>query len=178
MSDAHDAIVVRVRTRSPEETEAVGTALAAVLGRDTVAGLCGPLGAGKTCFARGVAAGLGIDPTAVTSPTFVYLVDYSEGVVPLHHGDLYRLADVPSDAAEQVYESIGLLAAFTAGGMTVVEWWDCYRGPAPAALVRVEFVIENAEHRRIEAHFAVPDGEAIAGRFTTRLAAAGLSPER
>jgi len=156
--------VVRVRSSGAETTEAIGGALARVLPRGTVVGLAGPLGAGKTCFARGLAAALGIDPSLVTSPTFVYLVDYAGRDLTLHHADLYRLADLPADSAEQAYESIG--------------WWDCYRGPLPQCLVHVEFVIENAEHRRIEARFAMPEVEARAEAFEAALGTLGLPTER
>jgi len=172
------SVVVSVSSRSAEDTERIGAALAAVLEPNTVVGLVGPLGAGKTCFARGAAAGLGVDPALVASPTFVYLVDYGGKAFTLHHADLYRLLEVPSDAATEVYESIGLLAAFEAGGVTLVEWWDGYRGPSPVSLVRVEFVMENAEHRRIAARFAVPGSEARATAYAERLGVAGLAPER
>ena len=174
MKRASDAVKTRVLSRSPTDTEAIGGALVAAVATHTVIGLSGPLGAGKTCFARGVAERLGVDPTTVTSPTFVYLVDYPDASTPLHHADLYRLADVPEHAAEAAYESIGLLAAFATGGIAVVEWWDRYRGPPPASLVRVEFVIENVEHRRIEAHFATREGPSIARAFEAELADLGL----
>jgi len=174
MSEAQGAALTRVLSRSPIETEAIGGALAAVVTAGTAIGLSGPLGAGKTCFARGVAERLGVDPTTVTSPTFVYLVDYPGASTPLHHADLYRLADVPEASAEAAYESIGLLAAFAAGGIAVVEWWDRYRGPMPTSLVRVEFVIENVEHRRIEAHFVTRGGPSIARAFEAELAGLGL----
>ena len=176
MKSAPDAATTSVLSRSPTDTEAIGGALAAAVAADTVVGLSGPLGAGKTCFARGVAERLGVDPTTVTSPTFVYLVDYPDASTPLHHADLYRLADLPEDSAEAAYESIGLLAAFAAGGIAVVEWWDRYRGPVPASLVRVEFVIENVEHRRIDAHFAMREGPSVARAFEAELATLGLNP--
>ena len=170
------SVVVSVSSRSAEDTERVGAALAAVLEANTVVGLVGPLGAGKTCFARGAAAGLGVDPALVASPTFVYLVDYRGHALTLHHADLYRLLEVPADAAIEVYESIGLFAAFEAGGVTLVEWWDGYRGPPPVSLVRVEFVMENAEHRRITARFTMPGSEARATAFAEKLGLAGLVP--
>jgi len=91
---------VRLRTMNADETEAAGGALAAVLAPGTVVGLAGPLGAGKTCFVRGMAARLGVDPTMIASPTFVYLVDYPGDGLVLHHADLYRLTALPDEAAE------------------------------------------------------------------------------
>jgi tRNA threonylcarbamoyladenosine biosynthesis protein TsaE len=166
---------VRLHTANADETESAGAALAAVLAAGTVVGLAGPLGAGKTCFVRGMAARLGVDPTLIASPTFVYLVDYPGDGLVLHHADLYRLAEVPDDAAEAAYEGIGLPAAFAAGGIAVVEWWDSYRGPRPASLVRVEFLIENAEHRQLTVVFEGSRASDRAAAFSAKLAAAGLT---
>src|SRR6185369_4427799 len=79
-----------VSSASEGQTEGVGRRLAAELPPGTAIALTGPLGAGKTVFARGVASGLGVNPVDVASPTFVYLVDYSEGRIPFIHADLYR----------------------------------------------------------------------------------------
>ena len=176
MSDA-TSVLVSVSSLSAEDTERVGAAFAVELPPDSVVGLVGPLGAGKTCFVRGMAAGLGVDSALVASPTFVYLVDYPGKALALYHADLYRLLEVPAEHTAQIYEGIGLFAAFTAGGVTVVEWWDGYRGPVPPALVRVEFVMENAEHRRIEARFA-PGSHERAAAFASRLDEAGIASKR
>jgi len=168
------AASVRLSTANADETEMVGAALAAVLAPGDVVGLAGALGAGKTCFVRGMAGQLGVDPALIASPTFVYLVDYPGDRLVLHHADLYRLAEVPDDAAEAVYEGIGLLAAFSAGGITVVEWWDCYRGPRPPSLVRVEFLIENAEHRQLTVVFDGADASERAAALSSKLSAGGV----
>lgn len=168
---------VRVHTTGAEQTEAAGAALASVLAPGTVVGLVGPLGAGKTCFVRGMAEALGVDPAMIASPTFVYLVDYPGRDIVLHHADLYRLADIPADATEAAYEGIGLPAAFAAGGITVVEWWDCYRGPLPVSRVRVEFVIENAEHRQLDLVFEGSLASDRAAAFSSKLSAAGLTKD-
>ena len=144
-------------SRGEEETEAVGRRLAEALPAGTVIALTGQLGAGKTVFARGVAAGLGIDPAAVASPTFVYLVDYDEGRLPFVHADLYRFGDVPEEAAEGAYESIGLLDAMAGDSITLVEWWPYYRGPVPERLVRVELAVESGDVRSIHLEFRGPD---------------------
>lgn len=143
-------------SRSEEETEAVGRRLASVLPPGTVIGVSGGLGAGKTVFARGVASGLGIDPTWVTSPTFVYLVDYPEGRIPFVHADLYRFADVPVEMAGATFESIGLEAAFASDAITLVEWWPYYRGTEPERLVSVELAVESGDVRSIRLDFRGP----------------------
>ena len=77
-------------TRSELETFALGQQLAATLQRGAFVLLHGDLGAGKTAFVRGMAAGLGANPDDVSSPTFV-LVQHYKGRTPLVHVDLYRL---------------------------------------------------------------------------------------
>jgi len=154
-ADADEAAVSLV-SRSEEETEAIGARLAEALPAGTVIALSGPLGAGKTAFARGVAAGLGIDPDEVSSPTFVYLVDYPEGRIPMVHADLYRFADVPEDRLEGAFESIGLPAAMAGDSITLVEWWPYYRGAEPGRLVNVELAVESGDVRSIHLSFRGP----------------------
>ena len=79
-------------TRSEAETVDAGRELAGTLGPGAIVLLSGDLGAGKTAFIRGMAAGLGIDPLEVSSPTFTLIHEYRGGRLQLHHVDLYRLA--------------------------------------------------------------------------------------
>jgi tRNA threonylcarbamoyladenosine biosynthesis protein TsaE len=99
----------------PEETRAIGRRLGELSTPGTLLALVGDLGAGKTLFTQGVAAGLGIDPKVVTSPTFV-LMNLLQGRLPLAHFDLYRLdtIDLPSLGFYDVRD----------GGVVVVEWAD------------------------------------------------------
>ena len=80
---------LRVETRSAAETHALAVALAGVVRAGDVLLLAGDLGAGKTVFARGLAAGLGVDDQVV-SPTFTIVREY-QGRLPLVHLDVYRL---------------------------------------------------------------------------------------
>ncbi|MBI5505609.1 MAG: tRNA (adenosine(37)-N6)-threonylcarbamoyltransferase complex ATPase subunit type 1 TsaE [Deltaproteobacteria bacterium] len=145
---------ISVETHSEEETEALGRSLGAALGTGAVVAVSGPLGAGKTVLARGLACGLGIDPRDVVSPSFVYLVEYDEGRLPFVHADLYRLGNLPDREAESVYESIGLNAAIASGAVVFVEWWEHYAGPPPAAVVRVELVPGTGNTRTINLEFS------------------------
>ena len=89
--------MTRTRTlASPEDTEAFGCELAADLGRGDLVILDGPLGAGKTVLARGIAAGLGVRGP-VTSPTYVIARVHPGGVggVAMVHVDAYRLGTGP-----------------------------------------------------------------------------------
>lgn len=149
MNDSTSPHSFRLRTTSAEQTEALGAALGALLPSGTTMALSGPLGAGKTCFVRGVATGLGIDPNQVCSPSFVYLAEYEGGRLHLVHADLYRLGDLPEDRASGVFEAIGLTEATESEALTVVEWWDNYRGLEPQRLVNVEFSVDSVEDRTI-----------------------------
>lgn len=75
---------------SAAETEAFGRRLAADLQPGDVVALHGDLGAGKTHLVRGVAAGLGVPPAEVSSPTFTLVHEYM-GAVPVVHIDAYRI---------------------------------------------------------------------------------------
>jgi len=105
-------------TRSEEETEAFGEALAADLSPADIVYLVGDLGAGKTCLARGLARGLGAASREVASPTFAILHEYAgaDGRIRLRHLDLYRLKDRSEDL-----EVLGLPES-VAGAPIVVEW--------------------------------------------------------
>jgi tRNA threonylcarbamoyladenosine biosynthesis protein TsaE len=86
-----------------------------VRARDTIA-LQGPLGSGKTSFARAFIRALGTGAEEVPSPTFTLVETYHlAGRPPIWHFDLYRLA-----AAEDVYE-LGIEEAWSVG-IAVIEW--------------------------------------------------------
>jgi len=102
-------------TRSAEETFALARNIGEQLNGGEVFLLTGDLGAGKTVFAKGLAAGLGIDPGDVTSPTFT-LVNSHEGRLRFYHIDLYRL-----DAG--AHQGLGLEEIFDdQAAVTAVEW--------------------------------------------------------
>jgi len=82
---------MRVASQSPAGTAEIGLKLGRLLRPGDVVCLVGPLGAGKTVFARGIASGLGVEPSAVSSPTFTLAREYA-GRVPVYHLDLYRLS--------------------------------------------------------------------------------------
>jgi tRNA threonylcarbamoyl adenosine modification protein YjeE len=106
---------VRRVLASEAETVAAGRDLAAALRAGDLLAVDGELGAGKTCLVRGVAAGLGNDPDAVRSPTFVLHRVYSKGRITLHHIDLYRLGQ---GADPGVVDLPSLLR----DGVVAVEW--------------------------------------------------------
>jgi tRNA threonylcarbamoyladenosine biosynthesis protein TsaE len=130
-----------VVTRDAAATRALGAALATVARPGDLISLVGELGAGKTQFAKGFGAGLGIADTIV-SPSFVLMAEY-RGRLPLFHVDLYRLAD----AAEAL--AGGLIDDRQAEGVTVVEWAERLADALPAE--RLDVLIDGAgdDPRRI-----------------------------
>jgi tRNA threonylcarbamoyladenosine biosynthesis protein TsaE len=130
------------RSSSPEETAAIARRLAGTLPPGTVLALIGPLGAGKTAFVKGLAAGLGVPPREVVSPTFT-LVHEHAGAVPLFHADLYRLS-----GPEQVAE-LGLDDYAARGGILAVEWAERAGGALPAGAVTVSFTVAGPRTRLI-----------------------------
>ncbi|MBV5276602.1 tRNA (adenosine(37)-N6)-threonylcarbamoyltransferase complex ATPase subunit type 1 TsaE, partial [bacterium] len=89
----------RCRCESEEETRRAGRDFSAELRTPVVLSLEGPMGAGKTCFVKGLAEGLGCDPDDVSSPTFTLVHEYGGGRLPLVHMDLYRIEDAAELAA-------------------------------------------------------------------------------
>jgi len=123
-----------IRTASPEETEALAGELAAACAGRGVIALHGPLGAGKTCFARGLAAALGID-RPVTSPTFTIVNEYRGGRRPFIHIDLYRLGG-PDEAL-----AFGFEEYLETAGIVAVEWAERAAGLLPPETIHVHLSI-------------------------------------
>lgn len=129
-------------TRSAEETFELARGIGEHLEGGEVFLLSGDLGAGKTVFAKGLAAGLGIDPADVTSPTFT-LVNCYEGRLRFFHIDLYRL-----DAG--AHQGLGLEEIFDdENAVTVIEWAERL-GFVPARAIEVEVSHISDCERRIK----------------------------
>jgi tRNA threonylcarbamoyladenosine biosynthesis protein TsaE len=130
-----------VTTLDAAATRALALRLASAAHPGDLLCLVGELGAGKTQFAKGFAAGLGVTDV-VTSPTFVLMAEYA-GRLPLFHLDLYRLDDAADALAG------GLLDDRQAAGVTLVEWAERLGPALPAA--RLDVVIDGTgdEPRRI-----------------------------
>lgn len=108
---------VSATTGSPGATRQLAARLASVARSGDVVLLAGGLGAGKTTFAQGFAAGLGVEGP-VTSPTFTLVRQYRCPLGQLLHADVYRL-----DHLVEV-EDLGLPELLEEGGVALVEWGD------------------------------------------------------
>ena len=118
--------MLHLRASSTADTHAVAAAVAAVSRSGDVIVLAGEMGAGKTAFAQGFGAALGIREP-ITSPTFTLVHSYDldgavRGIRAMHHAPLYRL-DRTSEVADL---ALGELAEF--GGVVLVEWGDVLEG--------------------------------------------------
>lgn len=127
-------------TRSETETFELGRRAGESLGAGDVVLISGDLGAGKTTFVRGLAAGLGIDPLEVSSPTFTIVHEYRGGRLTLYHADLYRLTRAAT-------EDIGLEEMGVRDGVLAVEWPDRLTHALPGAkAVRIELAGETTRN--------------------------------
>jgi tRNA threonylcarbamoyladenosine biosynthesis protein TsaE len=135
---------LRLTTSASDETRALAAALAAVAEPGDRLALVGPLGAGKTQFAKGFALGLGIEEI-VNSPSFTLMAEY-HGRLTLFHQDLYRLA-----GADEVLEG-GLLDERQDGGVTLSEWADRLDHRLDPGRLTVALEPTGDERRDIEIH--------------------------
>ncbi len=129
-----------VETFGPRQTRDLGERLGRIARPGQVFALSGDLGAGKTVFAQGLAAGLGI-AGPVCSPTFTILQVYEGGRLPFYHFDAYRIETVDG------MEEIGAEEFFYGEGVCLVEWADLVREilPADAVWVRICRVPEKGD---------------------------------
>ena len=121
-----------MRTTSAEETREFAAALAVIAQAGDRIALIGPLGAGKTQFAKGFARGLGVTEV-VNSPSFTLMAEYA-GRLPMFHQDLYRLT-----GAEEAMAG-GMVDERQLDGVTLSEWAE--RLPAEIDPERVTVAIE------------------------------------
>lgn len=131
-----------VRSGSEEDTYQAGFSLGQKCAPGTVIAMRGDLGAGKTVFVRGLAAGLGLS-ARVTSPTFTIVNEYP-GTVPLFHFDMYRLS-----GSDDLFE-IGWEDYLSRRGVCAVEWSEITEDAFPENTVCVTITKLDDHTRNIE----------------------------
>ena len=129
-------------TSTETETEDIARELASALKPNDIVALYGPLGAGKTCFVRGLASGLGCRQP-VRSPTFSLINEY-QGQLPLYHIDLYRL-----EGSEEI-EDLGWPEYLDSGGVLAIEWPEMIRNSLPIPRIEVYLSYLGENNRKVE----------------------------
>jgi tRNA threonylcarbamoyladenosine biosynthesis protein TsaE len=132
--------------------QALGVRLGGVLQPGDFIGLSGALGAGKTTLVRAIAAGAGVAPEVVTSPTFALIQSYPGGRLPIHHADLYRLS-----SRDELFAT-GYFDLLEGEGALLVEWIAHVAGAAPKDWLELTLTIADGEHRAVEAKAHGPRG--------------------
>jgi tRNA threonylcarbamoyladenosine biosynthesis protein TsaE len=107
-----------------DDTARLGRAIAQLAGPGVLIALEGPLGAGKTRLVRAIAEARGVDPAAISSPTFVLIHEYA-GEIPIYHVDAYRLEDPAA------FLDLGITDYFGGDALGLVEWADRVRSVLP-----------------------------------------------
>lgn len=138
---------IMLESDSVEATRRIGARLGRVLAAGDVVALIGPLGAGKTAFAQGVADGAGVpDRRRVNSPTFVIINEYEgrPGAAPLkiYHIDAYRLRhgdDLLALGFEEMLER----------GAVLIEWADRVADALPVETLELRIEPLDADRRRL-----------------------------
>jgi len=139
----HGSSMTVLESRSPDDTIAAGRALAQRLPPGSCVALEGDLGAGKTCFVRGLVEGWG-GRTPATSPTFALVHEYETPRGSVFHLDLYRAASAAeawSAAHDELSEPHGLV---------VIEWADRFPEILPADCRHVHLTHAGDGARTIE----------------------------
>src|SRR5271154_113343 len=131
-----------LHSSSARETKAWGRRLASLLTGGEVLGFSGELGAGKTCFIKGLARGLNLQEERILSPTFTMIQEH-QGRLPLYHIDLYRLDETDVD-------DLGLREYLFSSGVAAVEWFERLREANELNCLQIRISYEGANCRKIE----------------------------
>jgi tRNA threonylcarbamoyladenosine biosynthesis protein TsaE len=141
-SDSGEGIVFIVESGSAHETKSWGRRLASLLEGGELLGLTGELGAGKTCFVKGLAHGLALREEEILSPTFTMIQEH-HGRLPLYHIDLYRLERADLD-------DLGLREYLFSEAVAAVEWFDRLDEAADLESLSIRIGYSGANSRTIE----------------------------
>jgi tRNA threonylcarbamoyladenosine biosynthesis protein TsaE len=128
------------RTSSVDQTRALARDLSALAQPGDLLLLAGDLGAGKTAFAQGFGAGLGVTEP-ITSPTFTLAQQY-EGRLRMHHLDVYRI-----DQMAEVLD-LGLAELLDDKGVVLIEWGDAILPVLPKDYLEVRLTFGDGDDER------------------------------
>ncbi len=131
-------------TRGPGATRELGRRIGEQLAAGSVIALVGELGCGKTCFAAGLCAGLGIARRQVSSPTFALVNEY-RGRFPVLHLDLYRIDGVAAALEAGMMDCLSRAEK----GAAIIEWADRVLPLLPDERLTVGFDMLSPRRRRL-----------------------------
>jgi tRNA threonylcarbamoyladenosine biosynthesis protein TsaE len=131
-------------TNSPSATQDLGKRIGEKLSPGSIIALMGELGCGKTCFTKGLCAGLGIPKRCVNSPTFAFVNEY-KGRLPVFHLDLYRVEGIATGL------EIGMLDYLlqAESGVMVIEWAEKVLPLLSDSYLSVNFSVLSLRKREI-----------------------------
>lgn len=132
--------MIKIISRSTEETEKIGSDIAQKLNGTEVIALFGGLGMGKTAFTRGLSRGLGVDD-GVSSPTFALVNEYS-GKYNIYHFDMYRVTSWDDLYSTGFFDYIDT-------GVLVIEWSENIEGALPDNAIRIRISKGNSDNERV-----------------------------
>ena len=135
---------MQLKTNNEKETFTLACSLAKYLKADTNLLLDGDLAAGKTVFAKGIGAGLGVKEH-IKSPSYTLLCMY-EGVLPFYHFDAYNLNGIDD------FYDLGFDEYIENGGVTLIEWASVIREDFPWGYIHIELSKGEDENER---HFVM-----------------------
>ncbi|MEY4230483.1 MAG: hypothetical protein RLZZ362_1332 [Actinomycetota bacterium] len=149
--------MLQLRSTSPADTHAIATVIAGVTRAGDIIVLAGDMGAGKTAFAQGFGAAMGVTDH-MTSPTYNLVHSHpTAGRLVLHHADLYRLS-TQHEVADLAFAELA-----ESGGVIIVEWGDVVASSfGDHLLVSIE-PVEDADDERLLSVQA--SGRSWAGRW-------------
>ena len=130
-----------IEVKTSDEMEALGRRLAALLKPGDILLLNGSLGAGKTLLVSGIAQALGVE-VQVTSPTFLVVRSYTEGLLPLTHVDVYRLVSTAEFTDLE-------LVPDTRDGVLAIEWGDAVRSALPEDVLSIDIQADEDGARTV-----------------------------
>ncbi len=161
---------LRRHSPGPDATERFAAALArAIDAAGAIVLLSGPLGAGKTRFVKGLAAGLGVPRERVQSPTFVLAQE-----LPLPDGRALVHVDCYRIASEAELEGAGLLDWLAPGALVVVEWPERAPRAWPDDRLEISFARgAGEEERELAARARGPHSSALLARWQEKLGPLG-----
>jgi len=145
------------------DTQRAAQALGRVVRAGECIGLSGNLGAGKTAFVQGLAAGMGVSSeTRVTSPTFALINEYATERAPLVHADLYRIEH------GRELDEIGLFEYLDDRFVVAVEWCDRFR-VLPDDHLAICLEVSGESGRKLVASGLGPRSHALLARWQAEL---------